>query len=61
LGKGIRKRGTYAGLIKNIPYIQKLGDTAVELLPMSQFDAQDCPPGKVSYWVYAPVSYFAPH
>src|SRR5262249_15592243 len=24
-------------------------------------DAQDCPPGLVNYWGYAPVSYFAPH
>ncbi len=55
------KRGTYAGLIEKIPYLQKLGITAVELLPVFQYDAQDCPPGKVNYWGYAPVSYFAPH
>ena len=28
---------------------------------MFQFDAQDCPPGKVNYWGYPPVSFFAPH
>ena len=28
---------------------------------MFQFDAQDCPPGRVNYWGYAPVSFFAPH
>jgi isoamylase len=55
------KRGTYAGLIEKIPYLQKLGITAVELLPVFQFDSRDCPPGKVNYWGYAPVSYFAPH
>ena len=33
----------------------------MELLPVFQFDAQDCPPGKVNYWGYAPVSFFAPH
>jgi isoamylase len=54
-------RGTYAGLIEKIPYLQKLGITAVELLPVFQFDAQDSPPGKVNYWGYAPVSFFAPH
>jgi len=54
-------RGTYAGLIKKIPYLQQLGITAVELLPVFQFDAQDCPPGKINYWGYAPVSFFAPH
>jgi isoamylase len=26
-----------------------------------QFDPQDCPPGLVNYWGYAPVSFFAPH
>jgi isoamylase len=55
------KRGTYAGLIEKIPYLRDLGITAVELLPVFQFDAQDCPPGKVNYWGYAPVSFFAPH
>jgi len=54
-------RGTFAGLIQKIPYLQQLGITAVELLPVFQFDAQDCPPGKVNYWGYAPVSFFAPH
>jgi len=55
------KRGTYAGLIEKIPYLQELGVTAVELMPVFQFDAQDCPPGLVNYWGYAPVSFFAPH
>ena len=54
-------RGTYAGLIEKIPYLQQLGITAVELLPVFQFDAQDAPPGQVNYWGYAPVSAFAPH
>lgn len=54
-------RGTYAGLIEKIPYLQQLGITAVELLPVFQFDAQDCPPGKINYWGYAPISFFAPH
>ena len=31
------------------------------MLPVFQFDAQDCPPGKSNYWGYAPVSFFAPH
>jgi glycogen operon protein len=54
-------RGTYAGVIEKIPYLQQLGITAVELLPVFQFDAWDCPPGKVNYWGYAPISFFAPH
>jgi glycogen operon protein len=60
-GVGEKARGTYAGLIEKVPYLQQLGVTAVELLPVFQFDAQDCPPGKVNYWGYAPVSFFAPH
>ena len=53
--------GTYAGLIERIPYLHDLGITAVELLPVFQFDAQDCPVGLVNFWGYAPVSFFAPH
>jgi isoamylase len=55
------RRGTYAGLVEKIPYLQQLGITAVELLPVFQFDSQDCPPGRVNYWGYAPVSFFSPH
>jgi isoamylase len=60
-GVGEAKRGTYAGLIQKIPYLQELGITAVELLPVFQFDAQDAPAGRVNYWGYAPVAFFAPH
>ncbi len=56
-----RTRGTYAGLIEKIPYLQQLGITAVELLPAFQFDALDCPLGKTNYWGYAPIGFFAPH
>jgi isoamylase len=54
-------RGTYRGLIEKIPYLRDLGISAVELLPAFQFDPQDCPPGLINYWGYAPVSFFAPH
>jgi len=60
-GVADKLRGTYAGLIEKIPYLQQLGITAVELLPVFQFDAQDAPAGQVNYWGYAPVSFFAPH
>ena len=53
-------RGTYAGLIEKIPYVEKLGVTAVELLPIHQFDPQAAPSG-INYWGYQPVGYFAPH
>ena len=55
------KRGTYAGLIEKIPYLTELGINAVELLPVFQFDQQDCPEGLSNYWGYSPVSFFAPH
>jgi isoamylase len=60
-GVSEQTRGTYAGLIEKIPYLKQLGITAVELLPVFQFDPQDCPPGLVNYWGYSPVSFFAPH
>ncbi len=60
-GLSPKTRGTFAGLIEKIPYLQELGITAVELLPVFQFDAQDAPPGRVNYWGYSPVSFFAPH
>lgn len=60
-GVSDRRRGTYAGLIEKIPYLQQLGITAVELLPVFQYDAQDAPRGLVNYWGYSPVSFFAPH
>jgi len=55
------KAGTYAGLIEKIPYLVDLGITAVELMPVFQFDALDAPLGRVNYWGYSPVSFFAPH
>jgi glycogen operon protein len=60
--------GTYAGVVEKIPYLLDLGITAVELLPVQQFDAQDIgapygPGGQrlTNYWGYAPVAFFAPH
>jgi len=54
-------RGTYAGLISQIPYLKKLGITAVEVLPVQQFDPQDAPGGKPNVWGYSPIGFFAPH
>jgi len=53
-------RGTYKGLIEKIPYLQELGITAVELMPVMQFDHQDAPNG-VNYWGYAPINFFSVH
>jgi len=54
-------RGTYLGLLDKIPYLQDLGITAVELLPVFQFDIQEAPEGLTNYWGHNPVSFFAPH
>jgi glycogen operon protein len=54
-------RGTYAGLIEKIPYLQTMGVTAVELLPVFQFDETEAPKGLTNYWGYNPVSFFTPH
>ncbi len=61
-GVAPEKRGTYAGLIEKIPYLQKLGITAVELLPIHQFDEKDVIRKDLeNYWGYDGVSFFAPH
>ena len=54
-------RGTFAGLVEKIPYLKSLGVTAVELLPVQQFDPYDAPLGRTNYWGYSPVAFFAPH
>jgi isoamylase len=54
-------RGTYAGLIEKISYLQDLGVSAVELLPVFAFDDEDGPRGLGNYWGYQPLSFFAPH
>ncbi|MGL4649446.1 MAG: glycogen debranching protein GlgX [Caldilineaceae bacterium] len=54
-------RGTYRGVIEKIPYLQALGITHVELMPVAQFDLQDAPDGVTNYWGYSPVCFMAPH
>ena len=60
-GLSKEKRGTYAGLVEKIPYLQELGVTAIELMPICQFDWQDGPSGSENYWGYSPISFFALH
>lgn len=60
-GVAPEKRGTYAGLIEKIPYLKALGITAVELLPVHEFDEQDAYGGQTNYWGYSPIAFFAPH
>ncbi len=54
-------RGTYAGLAAKAPYLKNLGVTAVELMPVHEFDVQDAPEGRRNVWGYSSLSFFAPH
>lgn len=61
-------RGTYDGLAQNVDHLVELGVTAVELLPIHEFDAWDDPiasQGAVedrrNYWGYMSKAYFAPN
>ena len=55
-GVGASRRGTFSGVVDKIPYLQRLGVTAVELMPVFQFD-----PGEGNYWGYMPLNFFSPH
>ncbi|MGW8193409.1 MAG: glycogen debranching protein [Desulforhopalus sp.] len=63
---GVRRPGTYIGIIEKIPYLKDLGVTAVELMPVTEFDENDTvfhhPQTGVrhkNFWGYNPVSFFA--
>jgi len=64
---GVQYPGTYKGLIEKIPYLKELGITAVELLPIQEFDEFDNTnknpetgsPLK-NYWGYSTIAFFAP-
>ena len=65
---GCTHPGTFAAIIEKIPYLQALGVTAVELLPVCQFDPQDVARSNpldgsplTDFWGYNTVSFFAPH
>jgi hypothetical protein len=63
---GVAKPGCFAGLREKIPYLQALGVTHVELLPVMAFDVQDVPEGVAArglrnYWGYSTHSFWAPH
>jgi glycogen operon protein len=64
---GVNHPGTYRGLMEKIPYLKTLGVTAVELMPVQEFNEnsvtrrnpQTKQPLK-NYWGYDSVAYFAP-
>jgi isoamylase len=64
---GFEYPGTYRGLAEKIDYLKSLGITAVELLPIDEFDEHDCPfvnpmTGEVlrNFWGYEPITFGAP-
>jgi isoamylase len=64
---GVAHPGTFSGVIEKIPYLRELGVTALELLPVFDFDerevlrtAADGTPLH-NYWGYDPFGFFAPH
>jgi isoamylase len=62
----VKHPGAFSGLIEKIPYLEKLGITHVELLPVMAFDEQDVPHntydlGLKNYWGYSTHSFFSPH
>lgn len=64
---GVKHPGTFLGLSEKIPYLQSLGVTAVQLMPVVEFDELDSPHRNPqtgeplrNYWGYSPLSFFAP-
>ena len=64
---GVRRSATYSGLIEKIPHLKSLGVTAVELLPIDEFDENDCPffnpfTGErlKNFWGYNTIAFGAP-
>lgn len=59
--------GTFLGLAEKIPYLKELGVTAVELMPVFEFDENENlrhhpRTGEVlrNFWGYSPIAFFAP-
>ena len=64
---GVAHPGTYLGLIEKIPYLKELGVTAIELMPVFEWDECDCPffdpdSGEklTNFWGYNPIGFAAP-
>ena len=61
-----RAPGTFSALEERIPYLQDLGITHVELLPVMAYDVQSVAPGVAArglsnYWGYNTHSFWSPH
>ena len=65
---GTPRPGTFLGLCEKIPYLSGLGVTAVELMPVFEFDENENlrrhpRTGKplLNYWGYSPIGFFCPN
>ncbi len=65
---GVDHAGTFLGVIDKIPYLKSLGVTAVELMPVFEFDETEASGSNpltgqplINYWGYSPIAFFAPH
>lgn len=61
----MKYKGTYAGLAEKIPYLKEPGITALELLPIFEFDefegTREIDGNKLfNYWGCSTVGFFAP-
>ncbi|MCR8842261.1 glycogen debranching protein GlgX [Paenibacillus sp. SC116] len=61
----VKHPGTFRSVIEKIPYLQQLGVTAVELLPVFEFDDKEIvrvvdDHELYNYWGYSTIGYFAP-
>ncbi len=64
---GVQHPGTFRGVGEMVPYLKELGITAVELLPVQEFDEYEVQrinpmTGKKldNYWGYSTMSFFSP-
>lgn len=64
---GVTHAGTFLGIVEKIPYLQELGVTAVELMPIAEFEELDNPRTNpysgaplLNVWGYHPLALFAP-
>ncbi len=60
-------KGTFKGLTEKIPYLKELGITAIELMPIHEFDEDEnvnvnpfTGEKLKNYWGYSTISFFAP-
>ncbi len=71
----VKNKGTFAGVIQMIPYFKDLGVTAIEMMPVTDFDEvmmdvipsvvpgqkpEKKPNGRINYWGYGPSYLYAP-